>query len=324
MSHTRALALSGMLACLIAAVSLSAPSIVSAFSDGEDYILSFLRVTVMAQFQGITGQFQNQESLVNTRFDTTDAKLDRIYAACGGTTTPTRRVTSAQASSCINNCFTTTANSASEGVIDSPRFVACVSRCPSNTLRNQECAQRYTRSTEGTAMIGGQWTWVSFNQAGFARVCARNREARYAESCRLYAESLVSGLTACLVDQQVYTCQQDCDGNYRNPEGHMLCTLRCNGRARAAELYNGLRESGFINAQDRLGMDTITNTALSPAVIQPQIAPTQETYAQCVYRCDAERTSCLTQAPQSEGCQSEYNTCYTGCSSRLIGGSGAR
>lgn len=90
-----------------------------------------------------------------------DSKLDRIYAARGATPATTRRVTTAQVMTCINACFTSTAVATERdsrlnnrnGAVDSDRFVACISRCPSVILRNQECAQRYVRNTEGAVTV---------------------------------------------------------------------------------------------------------------------------------------------------------------------------
>lgn len=318
-------------ALVVGALLYSQIGTVLANTDGENAILGFLRVTVISYLQGLQGSFQQTENIVNGRFDSVDAKLDRIYASCSRTVTPTRRVTTAQVNTCVNACFTsTTIGTPGDRAIDPARFVACVSRCPSNTLRNQECAQRYTRMAAGTAFINGQASWVAFTPAGYSRICIAGREARFAGSCQVYADTISAGLTSCLVDQQVYTCQQDCDGNYRNPEGYTLCTLRCNNRARATETYEGLRASGFINEQGRLGINTVSNTSIEnvptaqPTTPVIPALPTAETYSQCVYRCDSDRTSCLALVPQPTTCQSSYDSCYTGCTTRLVTGGAAR
>lgn len=320
-------------AILVGGLLYSQKATVLAYTDGEDYILSFLRVTVMAQFQTLQGLIGDSNSQTAARFDSIDSKLDRIYASCGRTTTPTRRVTTAQATTCVNTCFTnSTISGASSGAgtLDQGRFISCISRCPSNTLRNQDCAQRYTRITQGGSTVNGQLQIVSYAPSRVVEHCITGSEARYHAQCRLYGETLSAGIAACLVDSQVYTCQQDCDTNYRNSEAYMLCTLRCNGRARSTEIYNGLRDSGFINEQGELGFDTLSNTTIQLPAAAPTapaapttpttLTPTTETYAQCVYRCDSDRTSCLALVPQPTTCQDSYNTCYSGCTARLTTG----
>lgn len=326
---------------LVGGLLFSAVPSVLANTDGENAILGFLRVTVMAQFEGITGLFQRVEDLNAGRFDTIDAKLDRIYASCGRTPATARRVTTAQVNTCVSACYTSAATPQSAGGIDPARFVSCVSRCPSNTLRNQECAQRYTRQTQSFYQSVVQeygrnvtrYTSIALTPARFGRECADSREARFAGSCQVYAETLSSSLTACLADQTAYTCQQDCDGNYRNHEGLTLCLLRCGNRARAVEVYDGLRESGFLNEQGRLSFEasSVTDLNLGNPQAQNPLVPstnesisnipvTRETYSQCVYRCDSTRTACLNQVPQPTTCQSTYESCYLGCGALLTGG----
>lgn len=331
MNKIRAIALT----LLIATAMVFSYSGTAAASTLDDTIYNYLSGEISFRIQRVYSLIERVEQAFNGRFDSIDTKLDRVYAACGGVAAPARRATLAQASTCIDSCFTTTATSTfrngalgtRNGVIDSDRFVACVSRCPSNTLRNQECAQRYVRSTESQEQFQsfGPYIMMAHNRDGFSRVCANSRDARFTPSCQAYADSLVSGLGSCLIDQQVYLCQQDCDANFRNAEVHMQCTLRCNNRVRAAEIYNNLRESGFINEQGRLSVDTTTNTTINPIVPAPA-APTPptpppappQTYTQCVYGCDSERTSCLVQTPlQPAMCQAVYDRCYAGCSTRL-------
>jgi hypothetical protein len=310
----------------------------AALAATDDTIYNYLSGEVNYRIQRLQGLVERVEQTILGRFDTIDTKLDRIYAACGGTPTPTRRVTSAQALTCINACFTSTAAATMRngqlnnrnGAIDSDRFVACVSRCPSVTLRNQECAQRYVRNTEGGEQVQsfGQYTMLGHTRDGFTRICTDSHEER-ASNCQAYADSLVNGLASCLTDQRAYTCQQDCDGSFRNPEGYAQCMLLCNNRTRATEIYNGLRESGFINEQGRLGVSTETNTSIAPLAPTPTPAatptpvPSEQTYTQCVYGCDTERSACLVQAPtQPQLCQTTYDRCYLGCSARLLPGRG--
>lgn len=326
------------LAVLTAGALLFGGAAAMANTDGEDAILGFLRVTVLSQFEYVKSMVRDSGSDLNARFDSVDTKLERIYASCNRTATPTRRVTTAQANTCINSCYTSSALSVAglTGLIDPPRFIACVSRCPSNTLRNQECAQRYTRIIQGVVNISGEYTVISSTPTRYAEHCVANSEARFHASCRSSGEVIGAGLTACLIDQQTYTCQQDCDANYRNIEGYTMCLLRCNNRTRATEIYNGLRDSGSLNEHGRLEFSVPGNTVIqnTPTVIIPSApttpttltpaAPTPETYAQCVYRCDTERTTCLARVPQPTTCQTEYNTCYSSCTSRLVGGGAAR
>lgn len=307
-------------------------------TDGEDAILGFLRVTVLSQFEYVKSMVRDSGSDLNARFDSVDTKLERIYASCNRTATPTRRVTTAQANTCINSCYTSSALSGpnSRGLIDPRIFVACVSRCPSNTLRNQDCAQRYTRIMQGVLNINGENTVISATPTGYVEHCRVNSEARFHASCRSYSEVMGAGLAACLIDQQTYTCQQDCDANYRNMEGYTMCMLRCNNRTRATEIYNALRDSGSLNEQGRLEFSVPDNTIIqnTPTVTVPSApttpttltpaAPAPQTYAQCVYGCDTERTTCLARVPQPTTCQTEYDTCYSSCTSRLVGGSAAR
>ncbi|MBP9762445.1 hypothetical protein KBD34_02405 [Patescibacteria group bacterium] len=331
-------------ALLVAGVLFSSQSnmAAAAASEGEESILAFLRDTVVVRLTQLSESLRGFRGETQGRFDGMDAKLDRIYAACNRTPAPSRRVTAAQVNTCINSCFTATAiETEGGGAVDGNRFVACVSRCPSNTSRNQECAQRYARATEALYLgVPISFETYSHTAAGFARVCLRDREARYADMCRLYADTLLSGLSSCLLDQQAQTCQQDCDGNFRNIEGHTICLLRCNNRTRSTEIYNGLQESGFLDDAGQLSVGTLNTTdlgaALNPTELQnlraqptepiitnnPVPQPTPETYSACVYRCDAERSSCLVQLPtQPQNCQTTYDTCYSACSARRVNGS---
>ncbi len=312
-----------------------------ALATDDSTIYNFLRADIAVRVQSVYDLVQRAqrgiEQTINGRFDSVDTKLDRIYAVCGGTPTPTRRVTSAQALTCINSCFGSTAIQTRRngelnnrrGALDSDRFVACISRCPSVTLRNQECAQRYVRNTEAGEQFEffGQYTMLAHNRDGFVGVCT-NAQAERTASCQAYADSLVNGLASCLTDQRAYTCQQDCDGNFRNQEGYAQCMLLCNNRTRATEIYNGLREGGYLNEQGTLGVSTLNNTTISPVVPTtppvptptpaPTPAPTTETFTQCVYRCDTERSACLARIlPQPVLCQTTYDSCYLGCNTRL-------
>ncbi|MBP9762554.1 hypothetical protein KBD34_02980 [Patescibacteria group bacterium] len=323
----------GLLA--LGALLVSAPRAVHAATDGENAILNLLN-RFFGDFTTVSVTINEIRTQQFTRLDAIDSKLERIYDSCGRTTTTaTRRVTTAQINSCINACFTSSATGASEfGAVGTRTFVACVSRCPSNTLRNLECAQRYSDKTATTVLVNGDYLPAAQTVAGMTRSCSQ-RLPTQAALCGVYANALSSNLTACLFDNRAFTCQSDCDRNYRNDAGYLFCMLRCENATRATETFNRMQNSGFINEDGRLSVNTLTNTNLqlpppapvvTPApttVVAPVVAPTTETYAQCVYRCGDNRTSCLAlPTAQSQACESEYSGCYLGCSARLSGGVG--
>ncbi len=278
------------------------------------------------QFNMAGNQEQN-----GTRLDTVETKLDRIYEACGRGTTAARRVTLAQVNTCIDACFTTAAiGPASQGAVDKPRFVACVSRCPSNTLRNIECATTYVNyATIGGSvrLETGEVVQGALSPSAFARQCAQYQRAPE-PMCRVFGDLFRSNLGACLFDQAANTCQSDCQRNYRNDAGYIFCQLRCQNRTRATERFEQLQDAGFLDEEGRLRM-TVSDAAISPLAPTTQLtnpttpstsvtapAPATETFSQCVYRCDNERTACLERNAKSAECQPTYEACYSGCSSK--------
>ena len=257
-----------------------------------------------------------------TRFDTLDAKMDRLYESCGRQTAPARRVTLAQVNTCVEACFRSSAVGPSErGAMNRDALTACITRCPSNTLRNTECAQNYTSRMADIEEINGERELVALTPAAYIRHCAGDR-------CSIISDLFRTNLNACLFDQRAYSCQSDCTRNFRSEGAFVFCQLRCQDATRATQRVEQLREAGIIGEDGRLSVDAFSGSILpaltpaAPAAPAPTItgAPTVETYASCVYRCDSQRTACLAGVPQPTSCQSEYDTCYGGCSSRLNGG----
>lgn len=304
----------------------------------EDDIMRFLR-GVGSQLDVIQ-RYQGEGVTANMgRFDTIDSKLDRIYESCGRTTTAPRRVTSAQVNTCVDACFNSSRiGTGTEGALDRSRFTSCVSRCPSNTLRNIECVQTYNDHNHGIAQINGEWVYGVLTADGYARSCMLSTTASQAALCRVVADLYVNRLKACLFDQAAYTCQSDCTRNYRNDAGAMLCLLRCENRTRAAATYEQLQSSGFIEEDGSLAMNAVNDTVLdsiaaSRAVTTPSVTPStnvqvpvpaRETYSQCVYRCGDERTTCVAAPPAGQDCEQNYSTCYQSCNSRLLNNGSAR
>ncbi len=303
----------------------------------EDDIMRFLRgigtqIDMIQRYQG-EGVTANMG-----RFDSIDSKLDRIYESCGRTATAARRVTSAQVNTCVDACFNSSRmGTVAEGVLDRYRFTSCVSRCPSNTLRNIECVQTYNEHNNGVAEVSGEWVNGILTADGYTRSCTEITGASRAALCRVVADLYVNRLKACLFDQTAYTCQSDCTRNYRNDAGAMLCLLRCENRTRAAATYEQLQASGFIEEDGSLAMNTVNDTVLdsiaasratvpsvAPSTNIQAPAPARETYSQCVYRCGDERTSCIAAPPAGQDCEQNYSTCYQSCNSRLLNNGSAR
>ncbi len=308
----------------------------------EDDIFRFLRgvgsrIELIQTYQG----WNHREDL--GRFDAIETKLDRLYESCGrgGTATSARRATLAQTNACIDACFTSTAvGQSSEGAVGRQTFVSCVARCPSNTLRNIECANNYVNYASfggGVVLANGEVVEGARTPAAYVRECAVFRGAAQEPMCRVYAELFRSNLGACLFDQTAYTCQSDCQRNFRNEAGFILCQLRCQNRTRASERFEQLQNAGFLTEDGRLSMNTLSNTLVSPTVPSvpavPQTdpattitvpTPSAETYSQCVYRCGDERTTCLAAPPAGQSCETNYSACYQGCNTRLLPGGTAR
>jgi hypothetical protein len=304
----------------------------------EDDIMRFLRG--LGSQMDVIQRYQGEGTTANMgRFDSIDSKLDRIYESCGRTTTAARRVTSAQVNTCVDACFNNSRmGTAAEGVLDRSRFTSCVARCPSNTLRNIECAEAYNGNNAGVAQVSGEWVYGVLTADAYTRSCTQSRGASQAALCRVVGDLYVNRLKACLFDQAAYTCQSDCTRNYRNDAGAMLCLLRCENRTRAAATYEQLQSSGFIEEDGSLAMDAVNDTVLdsiaaSRTVTTPSVAPStsvqtsvpaRETYSQCVYRCGDERTSCIAAPPAGQDCEQNYSTCYQSCNSRLLNNGSAR
>ncbi len=283
------------------------------------------------------------------RFDTIDSKLDRIYNVCNrstGTTATRTTVTSAQATSCVNNCFASTAlERGPSGALNNPRFVACVSRCPSNTLRNIECAQRYVNVTsyyETVPVNPGQqeaqyYVHASHSPEGLFGLCQNRYQITTPAQCRQFGDVLVSTLASCLIDQRQLTCQSDCDATYQNLPGYLMCLNRCNGNARSSAVFQQMREAGLINELGRLSVTaagasagagpissttpTVNPTTPGTGLPSSLMAPSPlagETYPQCVYRCDAERLNCIKGAKVDtlSSCEMGYTTCYAACNAK--------
>lgn len=310
---------------------------VSAVGDGEIYnLLSVVETRLSGYYQYLTSYHTEDTA----RFDSIDAKLERIYESCGRATTPVRRVSTAQISTCVNACFTSSLIGSSEqGAISPERFTSCISRCPSNTLRNMECAQAYTLRTATVVSQGSDYVQASQTADAYTRSCGQRVPADRAAICRVVADVHVSNLRACLYDQAAYTCQSDCMRNYRNDAGAIFCLLRCENRTRAAANYELLQQSGLLKADGSLSMDTLSNTvvdsivasraaspspSVTPSTDLRTTTPSRETYAQCVYRCDGERTACIAAPPAGEDCERNYSTCYQSCNARLLNGGASR
>lgn len=274
------------------------------------------------------------------RFDTIDTKLDRIYNICNrsaGAAGTKTTVTSAQASACVNNCIASSAlERGSVGSLDSRKFTACVSRCPSNTLRNIECTQRFVNMTSYSERVSNppgedQYVPAAHSPEGLYGLC-ENRWGIFAPvQCRQLGEVLVSTLASCLIDQRQMLCQSDCDSTYRNMSGYMLCLNRCNANARSSAVFQQMRESGLINQFGRLNLSASV-AAASASPISP-VTPVSssasstlpvsgaligETYQQCVYRCDGERLNCIKSAKTEtlSSCEAGYTSCYAGCNTK--------
>lgn len=304
-------------------------------SDGE--ILN--RIMLLLSQLNTNGAYAtsyHQEDVV--RFDAIDSKLERVYEACGrGSGTSARRTTLAQVNACIDACFVSSRiGEASEGVVQGQRFSSCIARCPSNTLRNIECAGAYISGTSygggGVTLASGEVVIGGRSPSAFTSDCTALRGRSREAVCRSYGEMYRSNLGACLFDQTAYTCQNDCAKNYRDDAGLLLCQFRCQNRSRASERFEQLQASGFITEDGRLNAGTLSHTAVAPLAptIQavtpstPSVSPTvpaPETYSQCVYRCDADRTACIERNAKTTDCQPTYESCYMGCGSRLTGGS---
>lgn len=299
-------------------------------SASESDVLGWLR-SLGSQLTLVQSAISQSQVQNGARLDTVESKLDRIYEACGRGTATTRRVTLAQVNACIDGCFTSTAvGSATEGVVGRQAFIGCVARCPSNTLRNIECASGYLNYASGYARLeNGTEVDGGFTAARYARQCAQIYGPAQEAMCRVFADLFRSNLGACLFDQAANTCQADCQRNFRNDAGYVFCQLRCQNRTRAAERFEQLQASGFLTEDGRLNMDATSNATVSPLAPTTQItnptapstsitapAPATETYSQCVYRCDAERTTCLERNNKSPDCQPTYESCYMGCGSK--------
>ncbi len=271
------------------------------------------------------------------RFDAIETKLDRVYEACGRGTTAARRVTLAQVNSCIDACFTSAAvGLTSEGAVGRQEFISCVARCPSNTLRNIECATTYVHQSSLTGGVilleNGDPVEGGRTPAAYVRQCMSLRGQANQTACRDYADTFRSNFGTCLFDQTAYACQSDCQRNYRSDAGLIMCQLRCQSRTRAAERFERLQSAGFLTEDGRLNAGTLSNTTVAPLAptiqaitpstpsVSPAV-PAPETYSQCVYRCDADRTACLERSVKVTECQPTYESCYMGCGSRLTGGS---
>jgi hypothetical protein len=280
------------------------------------------------------------------RFDTIDTKLDRIYNICNrtaGTAATRTTVTSAQASACVNACINSSGlERASAGALNNQRFTACVSRCPSNTLRNVECSQRFTSVTSYYELVSdpatqqSQYVSAAHSPEGLQGLCQNRWGVSTPTQCRQLGDVLVSTLASCLIDQRQMLCQSDCDATFRNIPGYMLCLNRCNANARSSAVFQQMRDSGLINQFGRLNLSASdaaaassispTTPAVTPGAIPstiPSVLPAPsplagETYQQCVYRCDGERLNCVKSAKTDtlSSCEAGYTSCYAGCNAK--------
>lgn len=249
---------------------------------------------------------------------------ERNQTACTAPRTPTRQTSFRDIDQCVNACvfssISGTENDAMLGdrLISPQRFATCISRCPSNTSNNYECARRFSDLTG------------DYHPEDIAG--------------REFSQVLTGSVSRCLSDSAALQCQRECDRTLLEGNGtvgaasYRSCIDRCPGGQGIARIFSDAAQRDFNNddlesfvkglpAEDKDVPSAVpTNPVVTPI---PPASPktervetkveTETTALSCADSCAMERMSCVKQAQTSKAmtiCTDVEAACRTRCSQK--------